>query len=143
MKFIKLGANLEYKKKSAFIYLMSYPFISELPNFITENKININFEDKLGNTPLIQLLSNRENIIQISKDIFDKTFKYLLNNINLDTGKSFFYLCLNKDYYEEAKFIYHKYKNSNISVFNSIILSYIIEKRDPKKIIELLNEFKE
>ena len=27
MRFIKLGANLQYKKESAFFYLMSYPFI--------------------------------------------------------------------------------------------------------------------
>ena len=61
----------------------------------------------------------------------------------MDIGKSFFYLCLNKDYYEEAKFIYHKFKNTNISFFNSIILNYIIENKDPKKIIEFLNEFKD
>ena len=63
---------------------MSYPFFSDLYYFIAENKININFENKSGNTPLTNLLNNRENIIQISKDIFDKSFKYLLNNINLD-----------------------------------------------------------
>ena len=139
-KFIKLGANSEYQKESAFIYLMSYPFFSDLHYFIAENKININFEDESGNTPLTNLLNNRENIIQISKDIFDKSYKYLLNNINLDMsnknnkGKSIFYLCLIRDYYKEAKFIYHKFKNTNISFFNSIILNILLKIKTQKKL---------
>ena len=74
MKFIKLGANLQYKKESAFIYLMSYPFFPDLPKFVQENKIDINFQDESGNTPLTKLINNKEYIIQISKDVYDKAF---------------------------------------------------------------------
>ena len=113
-KLVKLGGNLEYKRESAFIYLMFYPFIPDLPNYIVENNVDLNFQDDSGNTPLISLINNKEHIIQISKDIYDKTFQYLLDNKNLDiskkdiNGKTVFSLCLIKDYYEEAKIIYNK-----------------------------------
>ena len=149
LKFIKLGANLEYDKKSAVIYLMSYPFILYVPEFIEKNKINLNVEDELGNTPLMNLMKNKEYIIQISKDIYDKSFQVLLNYINLDISiennknKSILYLLLLKDYYNEAKVIYNKFKNLNNSFFNSLILNFIIRKNEINKIIEFLNIFKD
>ena len=54
-----LGASYQYKKESAFIYLMSYPFISDLDNFVKENKIDINFQDESGNTPLLNLINKK------------------------------------------------------------------------------------
>ena len=143
MKFIKLGANLQYKKESAFIYLMTYPFIPDLPKFVQENKIDINFQDESGNTPLTNLMNNKEYIIQISKDVYDKTFKYLIDNINNDKEKSAFYLCLMKNYINEAKEIYNKFKNMQNSYFNSIILNFFIENKNPEKIIVFLKEFKD
>ena len=144
MKLIKLGANLKNNKESAFIYLMSYPFIPDLLNFIKENKIDLNFQDESGNTALTSLMNNKEYIIQISKEIYDNAFKCLIDNMNIininvsnkdKKEKSAFYLCLIKDYFEEAKFIYNKFKNMHASYFNSYILYYIIEMRDSKKII--------
>jgi hypothetical protein len=142
-KFIKLGANLQNKKESGFIYLMSYPFIQDLPKFVQENKIDINFQDELGNTPLTNLISNKEYIIQISKDIYDKTFKYLIDNTNNGKEKSVFYLFLMKNDLEEAKEIYSKFKNIQNSYFNPIILNYFIENKNPEKIIEILKDFKD
>ena len=57
MKLIKLGANLKNNKESAFIYLMSYPFIPDLSNFIKENKIDLNFQDESGNTAYTNLMN--------------------------------------------------------------------------------------
>ena len=149
LRLIKLGANIEYKKESGFIYLISYPFFSDLIKFVQENHININFQDEKGNTPLTNLIKNKEYIVQISKDIYDNTFKYLLDNINIDTknnnnkGKSIFYTLLNKDCDEEAKIIYNIFKNSNDSYFNSLILKYIIQNKNPDKIISFLEKFKD
>jgi len=149
MKLIKLGANLKNNKESAFIYLMSYPFIQDLSNFIKENKIDLNFQDESGNTALTSLMNNKEYIIQISKEIYDNAFKCLINNININASnkykkeKSLFYFCLSKDYLEEAKIIYNKFKNMHASYFNSYILNYFIEMGDYKKINEFLNKFKD
>ena len=149
MRLIKLGANLQNNKESAFIYLMSYPFISDLPNFVKENKIDLKFQDESGNTALTSLMSNKEYIIQISKEIYDNAFKYLLDNLDINVsnkdkkGKSVFYLCLKNNYFEEAKFIYNKFKDIYTSYFNSYLLNYIFEMEDSKKIVEFLNKFKD
>ena len=70
-----------------------------------------------------------------------------MNNLDVtkknNKGISAFNLCLMKDYLEEAKAIYSKYKNIYISYFNSSILNYIIEKNNRQKIIVFLNEFKQ
>ena len=72
-KLRALGAELQNKKESGFIYLMSYPFFaSNLDNFVSQNKIDINFIDESGNTCLNNLLNNQEYISQISKDIYNK-----------------------------------------------------------------------
>ena len=52
-------------------------------------------------------------------------------------------IILNKDCYEEAKIIYNIFKNSNDSYFNSLILKYIIQNKNPDKIISLLEKFKD
>ena len=57
-RLTKLGANIQNKKESGFIYLMSCPFISDLPKFVEENKIDIKFEDEWGNTSLRNLINN-------------------------------------------------------------------------------------
>ena len=149
-KLKALGAELQNTKESGFIYLMSYPFFSpDLYNFISKNKIDINFVDESGNTCLYNLLNNYENIIQISKNIYDNAIKYLLFNINLDilkknnnNEKSIFYLCLMNERFEEAKIIYKRLDKSFYSYFNSIILNYILEQKNPDKITELLSIFK-
>ena len=93
-------------------------------------------------------MNNKEYMIQLSKDSYDKAFKYLIENIEItknngkDKEKSVFYLCLMEDYIEEAKIIYNKFTNLRDSYFNPIILNYIIENKNPEKIIEFLKEFK-
>ena len=148
-KLIILGGDFQYNKESAFNYLMSYPFILDLKKFVEENKIDINFKNEEGNTPIMNLINNKEYITQISKDTYDNAFNCLLDINNLDIsiqnkkGNSAFYLCLIKDYFKEAKAIYQKFKNFFIADFNSNILNIIIEKDNPEKIIELLNIFKD
>ena len=141
---------MQNKKESGFIYLMSFPFISDLPKFIEEYKLDINFQDESGNIPLMTLINKKQYIIQVSKEYYDKALKYLLDNQNINIIKnnnnnlrSLFHLCLMKEYYEEAKVIIQNFKKFEISYFNSIILNYIIEKNDPQKIIHFLNEFKD
>ena len=150
LNLLKLGANIEYQKESGFIYLMSYPFFDDLPKFVKENHIDIYFQDKKGNIPLTHLINNKEYILQISKDIYDSTFKYLLDNINKDIkksninkGKSIFYTFLIKDCFEEAKYIYYLFKNSDDSNFNSLILQYILENKNPDKINSFIEIFKD
>ena len=149
LKLIKLGGNIQYKKESGFIHLMSYPFISDLEKFVQENKVDINFQDESGNTAIINLINKKEYIIQISKDVYDAAFKYLTNNINIDIKKntdkekSAFYLCLKKNYIEEAKIIYAKFKNLQNSFFNPIILNFIINQKNAEEIIEFLSTFKD
>ena len=149
MNLTVLGVSYQYKKESAFIYLMSYPFIPDFDNFVKENKIDINFQDESGNTPLLNLINKKENIIKISKDVYDTAFKYLINNINIDTQlnnnkeKSIFYICLKKNYYEESKIIYEKYKNFQNSFFNPLILNYIIELKKENEFFEFINKFKD
>ena len=146
MKLIQLGANLQLKNESGFNYLMAYPFIKNLSNFIKENKININFQDSLGNTALMNLINSKEYIIKISKDIYINSFKSFINNENIDitkknnNGISAFYLCLINEYYDDAKLIYQKFKNTHILTFNSYILIFLIQ--NPKKFINFLNNFK-
>ena len=150
-KLRALGAEIQNKKESGFIYLMSYPFFaSNLDNFVSQNKIDINFIDESGNTCLNNLLNNQEYISQISKDIYNNTFKYLLANINKDilnknnnNLKTIFYSCLISENFEEAKIIYNKLDKSFYSYYNSIILNYILEQKDPNKIIQILNIFKD
>ena len=150
-KLRALGAEIQNKKESGFIYLMSYPFFaSNLDNFVSQNKIDINFIDESGNTCLNNLLNNQEYISQISKDIYNNTFKYLLANINKDilnknnnNLKTIFYSCLISENFEEAKIIYLKFDKSFCSDYNSIILNYILEQKVPNKIIQILNIFKD
>ena len=46
-------------------------------------------------------------------------------------------------YFEEAKIIYLKMDKSFNSYFNSIILNYILDQKNPYKIFEVLNIFKD
>ena len=152
-KLIKLGGTFQNTKESAFIYLMSYPFITDIPNLFGENKININFEDEFGDTPLIHLIKKKKYIMKISKDVYDSTFKYFMENINFDLEKKnnkikcALYLCLKKDNFEEAKTIYKNLKGLDISFLNSILFNYIYkrikENKKLERIFELLNEFKD
>jgi hypothetical protein len=94
-------------------------------------------------------MNNKEYIIQISKEIYDNAFKCLLENMNINVSKkdkketSVFNFCLLKDYFEEAKLIYNRFKNMHASYFNSYILNYIIEMGNSQKIIEFLNKIKD
>ena len=150
-KLRELGAEFQNKKESGFIYLMSFPFFApNLDNFIYQNKIDINFIDESGNSSLYNLINNQEYIIQISKDIYNNTLKYLLANINENilkkinnNEKSIFYSCLMNEYFDEAKIIYLKLDTSFYSYFNSIILNYILDQENPNKIFEVLNIFKD
>ena len=124
---------------------MSFPFFaSNLDIFIYQNKIDINFIDEPGNDSLFNLINNQEYIIQISKDIYNITFKYLLANININilkknnnNEKSIFYWCLINEYFEEAKIMYLRVDKSFYSYLNSILLKYILEQKNPNKNIEV------
>ena len=146
-KLIQLGANLQNNNESSFIYIMSYPYITNLKNFIKDNNIDINFQDKFGNTALIALIYNKKYICQISQKIYSTMFQYFMSDKNLDIlkrnnfGKTAFYICLMNDFIEEAVIIYRKYKLKNVSIFNSDILNYIIRNNNPQKIIEFLKYF--
>ena len=151
-QLIKLGADLQNKKESGLIYLMSYPFfVDNMYNFITENKIDVNFEDESGNNALNCLLNNKKNITQISNDAYEHTLKYFFSNIkndllikNNNNEKCIFYSLLDKNNFEEAKIIYLRLKYSPILTFlNSIILNFILENSDSQKIIEFLDIFKD
>ena len=151
IQLIELGANIQKKKESGFIYLMSFPLFQDLSYFINENN-NINFQDELGNTALMNLINNKEDIIKISKDIFYNAFNLLINNENIEITKcnihgiSSFSLCLLKDFYDDAKLIFYKFKNILMPYFNSSIIFfifYIINKdRNLGKIVTFFNNFK-
>ena len=136
---INLGSDINYieknKKqtlpKSAFIYLMSYPFFENISLFIEQNKININYQDEKGKTALMYLIDNRDKIISISKDIFDKVFTFFINNNELEIektnkiGLTAFGLCLMRKYYKEAKLIYMSKRAQYKDLFYYEILAFI------------------
>ena len=157
-KMIYLGSNIHFyedkhksKQTSAFMYLMKYPFFSNISDFIKDNKININYEDYSGNTALNYLLFNKEKITKISKKIFDNAFSYLINNIKEEyitklnqNEESIFGFCLNKEYFDEVKIILNKFGNLKQD-FCCEILIFILEKiriDDIEKIESFFNFFK-
>ena len=160
LKLISLGSNINYyedknksKKTSAFMYLMKYPFFQNISLFVQDTKININYEDYLDNTALNYLINNRKSIKTISKDVYDNTFKYLLDNIKMPqitkfnkNGESAFFQCLMNQYFDEAKMIFYKFKNEATSNLYSDILIYIIHaiknENNIGKIDELLKIFR-
>ena len=149
IQLIEQGAKLQIKKASGLVYLMSFPFIQNLSTFVKENNININYQDEYGNTLFMNLINNKECIIQISKDIYDNAFNYFINDENIKINKynnnkaGAFYLCLIKEYYIDAKIIYEKFKNLYILNFNSDILSFIVKYLNKKKrIVDFFNIFK-
>ena len=111
----ELGADINFAEKaekesiSSFMYIMSYPMIPDFQKFIA----NINYQDYFGRTPLIHLINNKKNIINISKDVYNDAFNELIGNELIDLSKrdlngiSAFLLCLINDYYEDAKKIYN------------------------------------
>ena len=146
IQFIELGANVQTKKESAFIYLMNFPIIQNLRTIIKDNIANVNFLDEYGNTPLINLINNKENIIQISEDVYLQAFTFLINNDKLQITQcnnnniSAFNLCLMKGYYPDAKIIFEKFKHSYILNFNAEILNFIINNvSDTQKFKNILN----
>ena len=149
IQLIKFGGDIQYKKESVLIYLMSFPLFLDFQNYIGENNVNINFQDESGNTPLITLINKKGYIIQISKEIYENGFKYLIDNKNLDIqkknnkGESVFDLCIMKEYYKEVKLIYHAFKKNNLSYFNSIILNFIFTNENTKIIKKFLNELRD
>ena len=153
IQLIELGANLQMKKESGLVYLMSFPLFQDLSSFLSQkSNFNINYQDKFGNTALISLINNKDKIIQISKDIFYNVFNILINNENINitecnnNGISAFSLCLIKGFYDDAKLIFDKFKNVFISNFNSEILFFILETlnkdRNIRKIATLFDNFK-
>ena len=131
-----LGADLSFAEKaekesiSAFMYLMSYPRIPTFLKFMD----NINYQDYFGRTPLIHLINNKKNIINISKDVYTDTFIILIGNELIDLSKrdlngiSAFLLCLLNDYYEDAKSIYNNSIDKLLSDFNlDFLLLFIIK----------------
>ena len=149
LQIINLGGNLQSNKISGFIYLMSFPFLENISSFINEQKININYQDNMGNTALIYLINNKENIIQISKDIYYNAFNSLISIDNIEiskcdnNGESGFYICLEKEYFDDAKIIFEKFKNTNILNFNADILVFIINcLKEYKNLSKIKNFFK-
>ena len=137
----ELGADINFVEKtekesiSACMYLMSYPMIPDFQKFI----VNINYQDYFGRTPLIHLINNKKNIVNISKDVYNDTFNELIGNNLIDLSKrdlngiSAFLLCLINDYYEDAKNIYNKYNDKLLSDFNLDFLLFFIFKMNTKE----------
>ena len=123
---------------SIFMYLMAYPMFPNVLDFITKNKININYKDNLGRTALIHLINNKKNIIKISKNLYDEVFHALINHnsINLslrdNNGISAFFLCLINDYFDDAKDIYNK-NNKLMSEYKLDILFTLFIKINQNK----------
>ena len=157
--FYELGDDIyflenknEKKNISLFMNLMAYPKMKSLSEFINKNNININYQDYYGRTPLIHLINNKNNITNISEDVYNDAFNILINydSIHLSkrdkNGISAFLLCLINEYYNEAKLIYNKYIDKFLFQFNLDIILLLIIKMNQnnfnEKFIEnLLNIF--
>ena len=139
--FIECGAAINYIELysekldiSSFMYLMAYPKIPDLLTFIIKNKINVNYQDYLGRTPLIHLINNKENINKISSEtyyeVFDVLNKYYLSDLSKKdiNGISAFLLCLINNYYSDAKDIYNSHIDKSLLDFNLDILLFLILK---------------
>ena len=139
---INFAAINENKCLSAFMYLMAYPMIPEIHKFITINNIDINYQDYFGRTPLIHLINNKKNIINISRDVYYGAFNELINKEAADLSKrdkngiSSFLLCLLNDYYEDAKEIYNKHIDKLLSDFNLDFLLFFMIKMNTNKFNE-------
>ena len=143
--FIQSGADINFAEAdgnrylSAFMYIMAYPMIPEIHKFITINNIDINYQDYFGRTPLIHLINNKKNIINISKDVYNDAFNELIGNELIDLSKrdlngiSAFLLCLINDYYEDEKKIYNKHDDKLLSDFNLDFLLLFIIKMNTNK----------
>ena len=146
--FIQSGADINFAEAdgnrylSAFMYIMAYPMIPEIHKFITINNIDINYQDYFGRTPLIHLINNKKNIINISRDVYYEVFNELINNEAADLSKkdkngiSAFLLCLINEYYEDAKEIYNKHLDKLLSDFNLDFLLLLIIKMNTNKFNE-------
>ena len=79
----KLNKDISNSKifNSIFIYLMSFPCFNNISLFVKKYNIDINYQDESGKTALMHLITNKNNIIKISKELYNKTFEYLINNI--------------------------------------------------------------
>ena len=130
-----------------FIYLISFSFFNNISSFVKQKNININFQDKFGQTPLMYLINNREKIIKISTEIYYNTFEYLIQNekIKIDlkdnNDMSAFGLCLFRINYLDAISLYFKFINNRLQ-FNSeiliFIINYINQPKEYKYIVVLL-----
>ena len=158
---IKLGADINYVEnyqkqnvpKSAFMYLMTYPCINNLSEFVEKNRINLNYRDESGQTALMYLINNKEKIIKITDNLYQNTLNYFINENNTinigimdHNGISAFGLCLMKGYFNEALTIYVNQKFINEQAqFNIEILIFIInylnQKNEYTKILNLLSIF--
>jgi len=152
---IGLGSDINYIEnnnllESVFILLITYPFFKDISLFIEQNNININFQDKSGKTVLMHLINNKERIIHISKDIYNKTFKYFLNNKKIKieksdiNGISAFGLCLLKGYFYDAKIIYYTFLNYKYQFHGEIlifIVKYIYNRKNYYQIINFFEIF--
>ena len=138
--FISLGVDLNNSKHytknriSLLMYIMAYPVLSNLSDFIFTNNIDVNYQDYLGKTPLIHLINNKKNIFNIDGNVYKNAFHTLINYKSIDitkkdiNGFSAFLLCLVNDYYEEAIEIYNIHFNRILEEFNSDILILFIIK---------------
>ena len=158
---IIFGADINYIEKnrkqslpkSAFIYLMSYPFFDNISLFVENNNIDINYQDEEGKTAFMHLIDNKNIIISISKDTYNNTFNFFINNNKLEMlvtdkrGISIFGLCLMKGYLIDAKKIYVKSKKNEkikMQLHSEIlffIINYINNRKKYKRIINFLNIF--
>lgn len=152
---ISLGADINYVEnnckslpKSAFMYLMKYPFFEYISTFTKKNKINVNYKDESGQTALMHLINNKEFIDKISPKVYQEAFKFfLLNNeidigITNDKGISGFGLSLMKGHYDDALSIYSQLKfMKNRPQFNSEILIHIFNSEQNEKITNFFNYF--
>lgn len=58
------------------MYLMAYPMIPKayfFTSFIIQNNMDINYQNYLGRTPIIDLINNKKNIIKICSNNYYET----------------------------------------------------------------------
>ena len=149
-----IGNNEEYNlSKSAFIYLMAYPFFENisLSLFVEKNNIDIYYKDKEGKNAFFYLINNKDKIISISEGVFNNAFNFFIKKYKTENETDFFIdafeLCLIRGYLNDAKKMYlNKSNNQKIILLYHYkmliyIINYINKSKEYKKIIDLLKVF--
>ena len=119
---------------SIFIYLMSFPCLNDIALFVKKYNIDINYQDESGKTALMHLIDNKNKIIKISEELYNKTFEYLINNNNLlieisdNKGISFFGFLLFNDYSIINILLFNNNRERVLIVLRDLIKIYLDNK---------------